>query len=140
MSELVDYQNILAEDPGNPVFAEYADSLRRRKQFAEAFEVCFKGLSVNPACHLGRLILARAFYDCNHLSFAVREVNHLCNECPDLPALKRLLSALSPDAEPNIDRAPTAQEESSVEEEIVAETDFDFEELELIEDENENNK
>lgn len=87
----------LAQDPGNPVFAEYADQLRKEGQYSEALEVCYRGLSANPSVHRGRLVLARVYYEKLYWPFAIREVQQLQKELPHSETLKRLLTALAPE-------------------------------------------
>jgi predicted Zn-dependent protease len=90
-------QTQLAQDPGNPVFAEYADQLRREGQYSEALEICYRGLSANPSVHRGRLVLARVYYEKLFWPFAIREVQQLQKDLPHSETLRRLLTALAPE-------------------------------------------
>ncbi len=117
----------ISQDPGDPAYAELAHELRGQGRLQEALEVALGGVSANPACHLGRLTLAHIFFDRGWTVLAVREVRHLCQELPEINTLKKLLTALSPGAVV----VPSQGAEATV-----AETDFDFEEIDLI-DENE---
>ena len=120
----------LAADPGRPEFAELAEQFRQQGQLREGLDICLRGLSANPSLHKGRLVLARIFYQLGFLPFALREVEELCRALPNSKSLKRLREKLSP--EPNREAADQSAEET------VAETDMDFEELDLIgEDEEE---
>ena len=113
----------VAEDAGSPVFAELAELLRKQGRHSEALEFCLSGLSKNPSCHLGRLVLARLFYDRQWYSFAVRELEVLRAALPESKTVAKLLEKLSPGS---------SLSESAPETETVAETDFDFDELDLI--------
>ena len=90
--------------------------------------VCFNGLAQNPAHHKGRLVLARIHYELGQIPFAIREITELCRALPDSKSLKRLRDKLAPET------APAASPAAGTAEETVAEADFDFEELEMIED------
>ena len=86
----------------------------------EAIEVCLKGLSANPSCHRGRLVLARLYFECGYIPFAAREVNILRETLPELASLDRLYKKFYPDS------AGDSEGETTV-----AETDFEISELEL---------
>ena len=119
---------IVFEDPGNPAFAELAELLRKQGKLGEALDTCLSGLSKNPTCHLGRLVLARVFYDRRMYSFAVRELEALRIALPQSKTIAKLLETLSPgSAALSAAVAPSVQDD-----ETVAETDFEFEELDLI--------
>ena len=89
-------KELLIREPGNPVFAELAAYLISQEHFGEAILTCMRGLSVNPDCHKGRLILAHALFRSGFTPFAVRELQLLCNSFPDHRYLKNLLSKLDP--------------------------------------------
>lgn len=124
-------QEILAADAGNPIFAEYANFLREQQEFLRALDVCLSGLSLNPECHKGRLVLARIFYEKKYLPFAVREVELLCGKIPENQFLNRLLQQLSPESGALRDKTAAGSENS---EGVIAEADFDFDELEMIDE------
>jgi len=117
------YRTRLQEDPGDPLFAEFADLLRGEKRYSEAFEVCFQGLTANPQCHRGRLVLARLFYEKLHWPFAVRELRELRLALPENPHLQRLLERLQPGSE--------GGEEVQV---TVAERDFDMTDITILDE------
>jgi lipopolysaccharide biosynthesis regulator YciM len=128
-----EYPSILETDPGNPEFADYADKLRRSSQFGEAMIVCLKGLSANPACQRGRLILARTYFDQKLIPFALKELEQLLIEIPDNQLLAKLISTIAPGHK--LPSSPsTVGEPVSTEAETVAEAEFAFEELDLIEE------
>lgn len=126
-----DLKAIIREDPANPVFSDLADLLRKKGGHLEALKVCLDGLSLNPKDHKGRLALARIFYDLNHTPFAVREVQELCREFPKSEHLKKLLQKLSPG---NIAEPPPVATPSDASN-TVAESDFDFDDIEGMEEE-----
>lgn len=121
-------RGILGADPGNAVFVDFADALRDSGRSDEALKVCLSGLNANPSNHSGRLLLARIFFELGNLTFAVREIKELCVALPECKSLKRLLELLAPGE---------GAESDSGEEEMVAETEFDFEEIDLMEQEEE---
>lgn len=122
-----DWQTFLNQDPGNPYFAEVAEDLRKQGQAPQAFRVCFSGLSANPHCHLGRLVLARLFYEQGSLPFALRELKTLAEELPDNKYIAKLLGKLTPG---EISQ-PTEQPGEST----IAEAEFDFDDIDLLEEE-----
>ncbi|MBN8550138.1 MAG: hypothetical protein J0M12_12545 [Deltaproteobacteria bacterium] len=129
MTAELELRQIVKEDPGNPLFAELAEQLRKSGQHAEALDICLSGLSKNPSCHVGRLVLARVFFDRQMFPFAVRELEALRAALPQSKTIAKLLEKLSPGASQNpVSVAPAAPSEA----ETFAETDFDFEELDLI--------
>lgn len=121
------FKGLLDDDPGNPVFAEYAELLINEGRREEALLLCLKGLSHNPTYQLGRLMLARAYYESSMFPFALRELEGLRAEMPQISALKKLVEALCGSMKdyPSNTAAQTDGE--------VAETEFELEALELIE-------
>ena len=92
-----DMQEALRADPGNPIFADYADSLREAGELMEALRVCLAGLEANTSFHVGRLALARVFFELGHTSFAIRELEVLRRAVPSNVSLMRLVERLSPE-------------------------------------------
>lgn len=128
MASETELKKSVTEDSGNPAFAELAEILRKRGEHSAALEMCLTGLSKNPTCHLGRLVLARVFYDRRMYAFAVRELEALHLALPQSKTITKLLEKLSPGSlSEKLESAGVAQPD-----ETVAETDFDFEELDLI--------
>lgn len=117
------YRNRLQGDPGDPLFAELADLLRAQKRYDEAFLVCFEGLTANPQCHRGRLVLARLFYEKLLWPFAVRELQELRAALPDNPHLSRLLDRLQPGGEGG-----------DISEATVAEKDFELTDITILDE------
>ncbi len=122
----------IAEDPGNPAFADLAEQLRGEGKLSETIEVCLAGLSSNPSCFKGRLVLARAFLQKGFVPFAQREIEQLCVALPDNTALQKLADKL--DVRP---AASTGGTSSSVKtsnlDSLVAEAELNFDDIELIE-------
>lgn len=124
----------LESDPGDPVFADYAEFLRSQGDYDRALHVCLSGITSNPAVLEGRLVLARIFYDEGYKSFAIRELEFLKKELPDNKALISLLEKVSPES-----LSQSSKHESINEEEgsTVAEGEFAFDELDLLEEDSE---
>lgn len=127
-----DVSEILKNDPGNPVFVKEAERLIKLGRFQDAQDVCFAGISANPSAHRGRLLLSRIFYERGYLPFAVRELEELSSVVKDNRFLKRILEKLAPQLQ-----AATAGNAGGGER-VVAETDFDIGDIELLDEEEEN--
>lgn len=132
MSTEEDLRRIISEDPGNSAFAELADALRRSGRQAEAMDIALNGLSKNPGCHQGRLVLARLFFDRRQYPFAVRELEALQEALPESKTVARLLEKLSPGAKQKLQSAKAAPVA-----ETVAESEFEFDTLDLIDSDEE---
>ena len=122
-----DLRAMLASDPGNKAFVELVDILRSEGRYLEAIEVCLAGLSSSPDTHKGRLLLARLFYDRGFTPFALREISYVASAIPENDALKKLVQKLSPGY---MEAATVATAPEST----VAEAEFDFTDLDLIEE------
>ena len=123
------FEALLRDDPGNPAFANFAESLLNQGKWSEALEVCLAGLSSNPSCHKGRLLLARVYFERNHLPFAVREVRELLDALPENKFIRRLLERLSPESAASSGHRTTG---NTGEEKTVAEAEFDIGEIDLL--------
>lgn len=86
------------QNPADPVFADLIALLIARDAFGEAILVGLKGVSANPDCHKGRLLLAHALFRAGCVPFAAREIEELVREFPDKIHLRNLLSRLRPDS------------------------------------------
>ena len=120
--------DILSTDPGNSVFADFAEVLHKQGSSEPAIIVCLRGLSSNPSCHKGRLILSKIYYDLGFKPFCVDQLKILVKSVPANKSLKNLLEKLAPQ-EFNSKTINLAQEIKTV-----AEADFEFSEIELIEE------
>jgi hypothetical protein len=117
----------LAADPGNPAFVDLAALLMAKEAFAEGIQVCLRGLSVNPDCHKGRLLLAHLMFRSGFIPFAAREVAYLCQMFPEHSYLASLLAKLDPGfVQPANAAEPLAGRE-------VADVEFDPDALDGIE-------
>ena len=121
-----DIVEILTQDPGNALFIEYAEHLKRSGRVSEALHVCLAGLSANPAAHQGRFFLARTFYELGYVPFAIRELKELVRAMPEVQPLRNLLLKLEPEGASSALEAPAAEEQT------VAENEFDITEIELV--------
>ncbi len=122
----------LKKDPANPIFAEYAEYLRRKKRWWDAIEVCMEGLSHNPSVLAGRIVLARIYYQKGWLPFAVRELELIYSERPDSAETVSLLKKLSPDFQENSYKNTDKRDGTvSKEDTVIAETEFDLGDLEV---------
>jgi predicted Zn-dependent protease len=117
---------ILSKDPGHSSFVEYAEKLRMEGRNEACIITCIKGLSVNPNAHKGRLVLARALYQMNCVPFAVEQLKLLNIALPENIAIKRLLDKLSPGS--------TAVSDAQAAELTEAEAEFDFDDMDLLDD------
>ena len=117
----------LEASPGDPVFVSYADNLRILGNLSEALRVCLAGLTASPDGVKGRLVLAQILYDGKYLPFALRELRELSRQLPQNESIKRLLAKLSP-GESNVDPDQVSTDEG----ETMAEADFDFDDIELL--------
>ena len=130
-----DFVSLLAEDKGNPEFADYAAMLMKGGRDREALDVCLAGLSANPSCHSGRLVLARVFFRLKFVPFAIREISYLCNELPESNSMKRLLEKISGVA---VSASQVVTPKGQVE--TIAEAEFDMDAIEDIDIEDETGK
>lgn len=138
-------EEVLKENPGDPAFVEYANHLLETGHDDQAMMVCLAGLSSNPGEHRGRLLLARIFFLKSFIPFAISELRILNKALPENEPIRKLLQKLSLSAEGEVgSAAPTeasrltkdsSQEDQEAEEVTVAESDFDFDDLDLIMDE-----
>lgn len=131
------YKQLLAVEPGDDVFVDYADLLRRTGRLPEALVVALTGVTHATDHTRGRLLLSRIYYELGLLPLAVVEVKRLQAEHPELRFLKQLLLKLAPDEKvseaveesaPTEGAAPAGSNESTL-----AEGEFDFEGLEELE-------
>lgn len=136
---MVDEQGLrdaVEKDQGAPEFVDLAKLLRERDELKEAVHICLAGLSQNPTFHRGRLLLSRLYFDLHYYPFALRELLQIREAYPDNASLGRLIDKLSPDvsgSEAASSKPSTAEIE--VDEETLAEADFDFDSLDELEGE-----
>ena len=109
-------------------FVAKAESLRKEGKLQEALSACLSGLSSNPASLTGRLALARVFFELDYLPFARREIEEISREAKDSAALKSLAAKFG--IQPGIAANSGAEL-------VVSEADFEFDELDLVDDKGE---
>lgn len=135
----------VAIDPGADELIELADALCHQPEVRpELRELCFRGLTANPAQRLVRLALARSFYLDGMYEFAVRELLELRRGVESsLPSLDRLISAFGPYATQfapgtaaNQGTGGSASESDSPEAtgDVVAEIDLETDFLDVLKD------
>ncbi len=122
--------NILNNDPGNSVFSDFAEALHLQGSSETAIIVCLKGLTANPSSHKGRLLLAKIYYDLKCKPFCIDQLKILIKNLPANKSLQNLLQRLDPQEF----NSTTINLSSEVK--TFAEAEFDFGEIELIEEEN----
>lgn len=132
-------EQTVKDDAGDPAFAELAELMILSGDLQEALQVCIKGLSIAPDVHKGRLMLARVFFELEALPFAAREVKVLLDEFPDNKFLRRLYEKLCPDmagvSDSREEYETTDDSEEVIVDDTVAEAEFDFDSLDLLEGE-----
>ncbi|HMO01576.1 MAG TPA: hypothetical protein PKD37_05465 [Oligoflexia bacterium] len=130
MSE-INHAKILATDPGNPLFTEYARILVSKGRLQDALMVCLRGLSADSANHMGRLILAKIYFELKFYPFALAELRKLKSSFPESKDVKKLCTLLSGEAMENLS-GDLASDKEATASDIVAEAEFDFEQIDLI--------
>ncbi len=120
----------IEEDPGNPLFVDYAKALVAEGDVLLALDVCFTGLQNNPICHQGRLVLARIMFERGWLAFAAREIKILKGYFPQSKSLDSLLARLDPES--HSEHTADSGVASATSEEVLAESDFEFDDLDLL--------
>jgi len=124
---------LLGQDPGNGVFADYAELLRSEGQIDLAMDSCLRGLSINPGIHKGRLTLARLYYEKGFLPFAIRELELLRAALPDNRSISKLLEKFQPGSTQS-NLVPHQSAESSS---TIAESEFEVGDLDLLDEDDE---
>ena len=89
-------ESLVGLDPGHPAFVELANRYRARGDYAGALDICFNGLTANPASLGGRVVVARIFYERLQFPLAARELREVLQLAPDNEYVSRLLAALVP--------------------------------------------
>ena len=117
-------------DPGSASAVIYAKQLIAANKTTDAMAVLMKGLSANPNLHLGRLLLAKLYFGQGYIPFAAKEIKELCRQAQDNTALKRLLQKLEPTG--TADSDVQSKKEAAKTDAVIAETDFDFGEIDLL--------
>ena len=108
-------------------FVMKAEALRKEGKLQEALMLSLQGLSALPGCLTGRLVLARVFYELGYIPFARREIEELLKADQDSAALKSLAAKFGI-------HLGEATPQSADREVVVSEADFEFNDLDLVED------
>ncbi len=124
----------LKRDPADESFLELMKLLLEKQEHTEAIVVALQALSKNPSHGAGRLELARAYYLAGYYPFAVRELKDLYQLFPENEALRRLLEKLSPGATAGASKDNIADSKKDAEGETVSEAEFDFDDIDLLDD------
>lgn len=125
-----EYEAILADDPGNPAFVRYADSLAP-KDPVRAIHVCMRGLSANPTDLHGRVLLANLLYAQGLIPFAVNELRILQSRLPENQIVTKLLAKLAPGETDAGAASPAGVKKGTT----LAEADIDFETITALDEE-----
>ncbi len=110
--------------------------LRDSGDLPDSLLTCLKFLSAAPEDPQGRLLLANLYYLLGCVELASEEVRELFKKYPEKGSLKKLLGALDPTYSESEDSTPSKKGEDHEEEQesVLAETDFEFDDLDLIEE------
>jgi tetratricopeptide (TPR) repeat protein len=84
----------LEREPNSPLFAQYAEELRRSGELAEAIRVCRDGLARHANYATGRVALARALAESGDASGARAEFEAVLRSAPDNVSARRGLEEL----------------------------------------------
>ena len=128
-AEIVRLTAALQDDPTGENYVQLAQTLRKAGRFSEAMETLLRGLSELPDHAPARLLLARVFLQLGYRPFAVRELQELRSRFPENRPLERLFEKVAPDY-----LAGSADSDPSTMASTVAEADFDFDDIALIDD------
>ena len=112
-----------SQDPGGKAFPELAKILLSQSKNEEAMMVCLKGLSHVPENTLGRLLLARAFFELGFVPFAQRELQLVSTLAPDNEQVKNIVRYIVSPTE------SATKERSNSEPNVLAEAEFDIDDL-----------
>lgn len=130
--------NLLVEDPGHESFVRVAEELRGLGDFDRALAVCVRGLNKIPENLHARLTLAHIYYQMGCTHFAFRELLELQSAHPESVSIAKLLQKFMPEGGAEAQIQGLNQKSASAAghtQEIVAESEFDFDEIELLKDE-----
>jgi tetratricopeptide (TPR) repeat protein len=87
----------LEREPGSPLFAQYAEELRRAGELGEAIRVCREGLGKHPGYATARITLARALATSGEAAAARGEFEAVLAVAPDNVIARRGLEELGSD-------------------------------------------
>ena len=87
----------LEREPGSPLFAQYAEELRRAGDLGEAIRVCREGLAKHPGYASARITLARALATSGETAAARSEFEAVLRVAPDNVIAQRGIEELASD-------------------------------------------
>jgi predicted Zn-dependent protease len=129
---------------GNGGHLESAESALEAGRLDVALSTLLELLSESPHDPQGRLLLAHIYYLSGCVELASEEVSRLQERFPEKESLQRLMQALDPSTqsvvqEPEkvaekVETPPAQKKEKKKEDDVVAEADFDFDDIDLLED------
>lgn len=141
-------KEVLEKNPGAEAFVELANLLSDTPENRiTAREVCFRGLSINPKNHRGRLLLAKLFYLDKMGEHCIRELVEL-KKTVNVPSLDRLIKEFGEFAKPYLSegssgasrssneniKAKDSAEANSQEDDVLAEIDLETELLDVLDE------
>jgi len=107
-------------------FMTRAELLRLEGAHHDALVTLLRGLSENPSHHPARLLLARVLFELGCAPFALREVEMLCRALPANQSLMKLYQGMG---------GTDAFSPGSPSEEVLAESEIDFDAISDLEEE-----
>ena len=137
-----DIEKRLASDPGDPVFVLVAKALIEQGETFQSYEILLAGLSHNPDCHEGRLVLAKLYFEQDFLPFCVKELRYIAEKLPNNKSVRRLLDKFGSDSsnveesqeKPSDLKASGSSATLSSSEETVAEMELGFDDIDLLDE------
>ena len=137
-----DIEKRLASDPGDPVFVLVAKALVEQGEIFQSYEILLAGLSSNPDCHEGRLVLAKLYFEQDFLPFCVKELRYIAEKLPNNKSVRRLLGKFGSDSNSldnlseKVDdlKASDSSDTLSGSEETVAEMELGFDDIDLLDE------
>jgi len=87
----------LEREPGSPLFAQYAEELRRAGDLGEAIRICREGLAKHPGYASARITLARALATSGEAAAARSEFEAVLRVAPDNVIAQRGIEELASD-------------------------------------------
>lgn len=121
----------LKDEPGAPGFIDLCEQLIGQGKLLEALYVALRGVSHSDDSAEGKLLLAKIFFKIDCIPYAVREVEELHQQLPQIDSLSRLLEKIAPE---RVTTPGQQQQLSPDREETLAEGEFDFSEIELMDE------
>lgn len=125
---------------GESEFLNAAIAEKEEGRIGTAFESLLQVLRFNPTDPKARLLLAELFYRGGSHELAVEEVRKLRERIPESESLARLLQALDPlsqQGEKPDGESAAEQNQRTEEKGVVAEVEFDLDDIELLEEKTE---